>query len=83
MLPACHRYSDHVEPVDILSLFLTKALLQTMVENTKAYAAKQLEENRHSGGRKWEEVTPEELGLWLGIVLYSTWVSRSERLLEQ
>ena len=73
MLPAHLRHSDHVEPVDILSLFLTKSLLQTMAANTNAYAAKQLEESRQSGesgGRKWEEVTPEELSLWLGIVLY-------------
>ena len=44
-----------------------------MAANTNAYAAKQLEESRksgESGGRKWEEVTPEELSLWLGIVLY-------------
>ena len=44
-----------------------------MAANTKSYAAKQLEESRQSGksgGKKWEGVTPEELGLWLGIVLY-------------
>ena len=44
-----------------------------MAANTNAYAAKQLEESRQSGesgGREWEEVAPEELGLWLGIVLY-------------
>lgn len=72
-LPTHIRHSDHIEPVDILSLFLTKSLLQTMAANTNAYAAKQLEESRQSGesgGRKWEEVAPEELGLWLGIVLY-------------
>ena len=44
-----------------------------MAANTNAYVAKQLEESRpsgESGGRKWEEVAPEVLGLWLGIVLY-------------
>ena len=44
-----------------------------MAANTNAYAAKQLEESRQSGesgGGRWEEVVPEELGLWLGIVLY-------------
>ena len=44
-----------------------------MSANTNDYAARQLEGSRQSGesgGRKWEEVTPEELGLWLGIVLY-------------
>ena len=73
MLPAHLRHSDHVEPVDISRLFLTKSLLQALAVNTTAYAAKQLEESRQSGengGRKWEEVTPEELSLWLGIVLY-------------
>ena len=73
MLPTCIRHSNHIEPVDILSLFLTKSLLQTMAANTNAYAAKQLEESRQSGesgGRKWEEVASEELGLWFGIVLY-------------
>ena len=49
MLPAHLRHSDHVEPVDILRLFLTKPLLQTMAANTNAYAAKQLEESRQSG----------------------------------
>ena len=86
ILPAHLRHSDHVEPVDILSLFLTKSLLQTMAANTNAYAAKQLEESRQSGesgGRKWEEVTPEELGLWLGIVLYmGLFCSSSKRLLD-
>ena len=51
-----------------------------MVANTNAYAAKQLEESRHSGEngcRKWEEVTPEELSLWLGIVLYMGFCSAS------
>ena len=76
MLPAHLHHSDHVpvEPADILRLFLTKSLLQTMAANTNAYMAKQLEESRQSGeneGRKWEEVTPEELSFWLGIVLYS------------
>ena len=73
MLPTHIRHSDHIEPVDILSLFLEKSLLQTMAANTNAYVAKQLEESRQreeSGGREWEEVAPEELGLWLGIVLY-------------
>ena len=41
-----------------------------MAENTNAYAVKQLEESRQSGDRKWEEVTPKELSLWLGVVLY-------------
>ena len=47
-----------------------KALLQTVAENTNAYAAKELKESRQSGGREWEEVAAEELSLWLGIVLY-------------
>ena len=46
MLPTHIRYSDHVEPVDTPSPFLTKALLQIMAENTNAYAAKQLEQSR-------------------------------------
>ena len=52
MLPVRLCHSDHVEPVDILRLFLTKALSQTMAENTNSYAAKQLEERKQSGGRK-------------------------------
>ena len=29
-----------------------------------------LKESKQSGGRKWEEAAPEELSLWLGIVMY-------------
>lgn len=55
-----------------------------MVENTNAYAAKELEESKQSGSGKWEEVTPEELSLWLGIVMYmgSLFCSGSEGYLE-
>ena len=40
MLPTCICHSDHIEPVDILSLFLTKSQLQTITVNTNAYIAK-------------------------------------------
>lgn len=36
MLPAHFRYSDQFEPVDIVGLFPTKSLLQTMAKNTSA-----------------------------------------------
>ena len=49
MLPEHIRYSDHVEPVDIFSLFLGKALLLTMAENTNTCEAKQLEESSRVG----------------------------------
>ena len=42
-----------------------------MAGNTNDYAVQQLEEigqSAESGGREWEEVTPGELGLRLGIV---------------
>ena len=70
ILPSRLRHNNHVEPVDTLSLPLTKALLQSITENTNAYAVKQLEESKQSEGRKWGEMAPGELSLWLGIVMY-------------
>jgi hypothetical protein len=69
-LPSALKGLHGIEPVDILNLFLTKSLLETMTANTNAYAAQKIAENHKDGGRTWKEVTGEELGGWIGIVIY-------------
>jgi hypothetical protein len=41
-LPSAFKGSHGIEPVDILNLFLTKSLLETMSANTNAYAAEKV-----------------------------------------
>jgi hypothetical protein len=69
-LPFAIKDLHGVEPVDILNLFLTKSLLETMSANTNAYAAEKIAEGDKEGGRTWKEVTAAELGGWIGIVIY-------------
>lgn len=52
------------------TFFLTNSLLHTISANTNAYAQKKIKEQGHSGARVWIEVTPEEIGASIGIVLY-------------
>jgi hypothetical protein len=69
-LPFAFKSFIGIEPVDILNLFLTKSLLETMAVNTNTYAAQKIAENKTDAGRTWEEVTAKELGGWIGIVIY-------------
>jgi len=69
-LPPHTHNLDGVEPVDILRLFITTPLLQEMAVNTNAYAQQKMTDTTEDVGRKWKEVTPEELGVWLGITIY-------------
>jgi hypothetical protein len=53
---------------------LTDNLLKEMAKNTNSYAAEKRGDNEDDDDeeimRTWEDVTPEEIGRWLGIVLY-------------
>jgi hypothetical protein len=46
------------------------SLLNTISTNTNAYAQKKIKEQENSGARVWVEVKPQEIGAWIGIVLY-------------
>jgi hypothetical protein len=70
LLPSSIRGLHGVEAVDIFRLFLTDSLLNTISTNTNAYAQKKIEEQENSGARVWVEVKPQEIGAWIGIVLY-------------
>ena len=69
-LPARLRHQNAVEPFDILKLFLTPSLIESMTYNTNAYAALKTSEHLQGGGRKWKAVSTLELSIWLGIVVY-------------
>ena len=69
-LPARLRPQNAVEPFDILRLFLTPSLIESVTCNTNAYAALETSECLQGGGRKWKEVSAPELSIWLGIVVY-------------
>jgi hypothetical protein len=53
---------------------LTDNLLKEMAKNTNSYAAEKRGDNEDDDDeeimRTWEDVRPEEIGRWLGIVLY-------------
>jgi hypothetical protein len=68
--PSSIRGLHGVEAVDIFRLFLTDSLLNTISTNTNAYAQKKIKEQENSGARVWVEVKPQEIGAWIGIVLY-------------
>jgi hypothetical protein len=70
LLPSSMRGLDAVEPIHIFRLFLTNSLLDTMSANTNAYVEKKIKEEGQSGARGWIEVSPSEIGAWIGIVLY-------------
>jgi len=54
----------------MLNIFLTHLLLEDMPANHNAYGAAKAREWQLEGGRKWKEVSAQDLGVWLGIVLY-------------
>ena len=68
-LPARLRHQNAVEPFDMLKLFLTPFLIESMTCNTNAYAALKTIERLQGGGRKWMAVSTPELSIWLGIVV--------------
>ena len=54
------HHQNAVEPFDILKLFLTPSLMESMTYNTNAYAALKTSEGQQREGRKWKAVsTPE------------------------
>ena len=69
-LPARLPHQNAVEPFDILKLFLTPSLMESMTRNSSAYAALKTSEDPQEGGRKWKEFSTPELSIWLGIVVY-------------
>jgi len=69
-LPSKIRYQHTVEPLKILSIFLTPSLLQDTAALSNAYAAAPTSKQQMESGRKWKEVPTSELGVWFGIVLY-------------
>jgi hypothetical protein len=69
-LPAIIRSLDAIQPIDIFTLFLTPALLETVSTHTNAYASQNRGEGSQSSGRVWRDVSADEIGCWLGIVVY-------------
>jgi hypothetical protein len=69
-LPAIIRSLDAIQPIDIFTLFLTPALLETVSTHTNAYASHNRGEGSQSSGRVWRDVSADEIGCWLGIVVY-------------
>jgi hypothetical protein len=69
-LPAELRRLKEVKPEAVFRLFLTNSLLETITKHTDEYAATKRGEDPPAGGRAWWDVTSEEVGVWIGIVLY-------------
>ena len=69
-LPGRLPYQNAVEPFDILKLFLTPSLMESMTRNSNAYAAPKTSEDPQEGVRKWKEFSTPELSIWLEIVVY-------------
>ena len=63
------RYLNAIEPKNILDLFLTTSLLETVTTNTNSYAAIKWAEKESSEDRALKEVTPGELATWVKIVV--------------
>jgi hypothetical protein len=67
-LPAAlFRLSD-IRPEAIFKLFLTPSLLETIATSTNEYAAEKRGEL--PAGRPWKDTTAQEVGVWLGIIIY-------------
>jgi len=58
----CHQKA--VEPFNILKLFLTPSLMESMTCNTNAYAALKTREQLQGGGGERKGVSSLELGIW-------------------
>ena len=70
-LPSSLLALNSIKPSDIVNLFLTEELFQTMSSNTNLYAQQKRSETLPStGGRDWHDVTPRELRIWIGILIY-------------
>jgi hypothetical protein len=69
-LPAELWRLKEVKPEAVFRLFLTNSLLETITKHTNEYAATKRGENPPAGGRAWWDVTSEEVGVWIGIVMY-------------
>ena len=52
-LPVIIQHQQAVEPMDILSLFLTTSLIEQIAINTNAYATQKIVEREQEGSRKW------------------------------
>lgn len=71
-LPHALQRLGTIEPIHIFQLFFNDILFQTIATNTNLYAAhkrakKELPEGK---GRKWTDVTVQDIKCWLGIVIY-------------
>jgi len=70
-LPSSLLSLNSIEPSDIVNLFLTEELFLTMSSNTNLYPQKKRSEALPGvGGRVWHDVTPSELRIWIGIIIY-------------
>jgi hypothetical protein len=67
-LPAAIRRRSDISPEAIFKLFLTPSLLETIATHTNEYAAEK--RAQLPPGRPWKDVTAQEVGVWLGIVIY-------------
>ena len=64
------QHQQAVEPMDILSLFLTTPLIEQIVINTNSYATQKIVGREREGGRKWGELLAGILRVWLGFAVY-------------
>jgi hypothetical protein len=65
------RRLKEVKPSAVFRLFLTNSLLETITKHTNEYAATQRCGEPAAGARAWVDVTSEEGGVWIGIVMYT------------
>jgi hypothetical protein len=69
-LPAALQRLKEIKPEAVFRLFLTNSLLEAITQHTNEHAAIKRGADPPAGGRAWWDVTPEEVGVWIGIVMY-------------
>ena len=68
-LPLALRLDSELSPLTIFTLFFSDPVLTDLADNTNAYAASK-GAGTGEGSRQWVKTTPDELRIFLGIIVY-------------
>jgi hypothetical protein len=68
LLPPTFSTKSH--PFDYFTLFFTPQLFSTITKHTNQYVAIQRRENVQERQREWDPLIPEELYVFLGVIIY-------------
>src|SRR2546421_1316880 len=68
-------FNELRQPLYYFSLYFSKSILSQIVDSTNAYAQRRREDTTIPNSRLWKTLTRDELLLWLGIMLYISFLS--------